>query len=124
MSLPLFAETLIRDLALEAEKHSGEDRAVIDSVMAHIARLGDAVLRLARNDMGENDLAQVLSGVTAAFADEHVRASAKRAHGTCVSFFASGRLKRLPDRELTLAALVSDIESVMLALVNLAARSF
>lgn len=124
MSLPLLAATLIRELALEAEKRPDEERAAIESLMAEISRLGDALGRLMRDDVGEMDLAHLLAGIKSAFDDEHVHAAARQAQDTCAKVFAAFRLKRQGNRELTLNPLITDLESVMLAIANLAARSF
>ncbi len=70
------------------------------------------------------DLARLLSGIKAGFDDDHVRAAVRQAQDNCARFFENERQKRAPGRDLLLGHLVTDVESVMLALVNVATRSF
>lgn len=124
MSLPLFAEALIRELALEAEKRVGPERSAIEALTGEIRTLGETLNQLARKELREMDLVHVLSRIKAGFDDEQVLAATRHAQETCASFFSAARQKRAPDPDLLLNQLVTDIESVMLSLVHAVTKSF
>jgi len=124
MSLPLFAEALIRELALEAEKRVGSERSALEALSDEIRKLGDTLTQLARNELREMDLVHVLSGIKAGFDDDQVLAATRRAQDSCAQFFTAARLKRPSAPELLLNQLVTDIESVMLSLVHAVTKSF